>query len=126
MSITQAEPACRQVLIVEDNADVREAVARALRLGGAHVRTTPSVGEALLFMEQSPPSHILLDLALPDAGGVIVLRAARRNHRGIRVALMTGSPPEAKAVLDAQRWQPDATFHKPVHLDRILAWLGCR
>jgi DNA-binding NtrC family response regulator len=125
MSAMQAERACCEVLLVDDDQDVREAVARRLRLVGAHVRTTAMVGEALLFMEELTPTHILLDLTLPDAGGVVVLRAARRHYPGIRVALISSQGADSRDVVEAARWSPDATFRKPFRSDHVLAWLGC-
>ena len=74
------------VLLVEDDADTRDVMSRLLQSAGYPVRGTSMVGEALLLMEYHLPSHILLDLSLPDAGGVVLLAlraspAAPRTHR---------------------------------------------
>ena len=74
-------------------------------------------------LEEWEPSHVLLDLMLPDAGGIVLLRAMRRRNVPVRLALVTGAGPESPAVRDAMRWQPDAVFHKPVDFKQIEEWL---
>jgi DNA-binding response OmpR family regulator len=69
------------------------------------------------------PTHILLDLMLPDAGGIVVLKAIRRRGLRVRVALLTAAGPESPTVAEALRWKPDAVFHKPIMFPEIRAWL---
>src|SRR5687767_11432420 len=120
---TAATDLC-SVLVVEDDPDARDVLARMLRAAGCLVRTTPSVGEALLLLEEWEPSHILLDLMLPDAGGIVVLRAVRRRGLPVRVALVTAAGPDSQTVTDAQRWNPDAVFFKPLQFLKLEAWLA--
>lgn len=96
---------------------------RFLGAAGCMVRATATVGEALLLLEEWEPSHVLLDLALPDAGGVVLLRAVRRRNAPVRVALVTASGPDSGSVTAAQRWSPDAVFHKPLVFADIETWL---
>jgi DNA-binding response OmpR family regulator len=118
-----AAPDVCTVLVVEDDPDSREALTRFLGVAGCMVRATATVGEALLLLEEWEPSHVLLDLALPDAGGVVLLRAIRRRNIPVRVALVTASGPHSASVADARRWHPDAIFHKPLVFADIEAWL---
>ena len=112
-----------RLLVVEDDPDSREALARFLGTAGCMVRTSATVGEALLLLEEWEPTHVLLDLALPDAGGVVLLRAIRRRNAPVHVALVTASGPGSPSITDAQRWSPDAIFHKPLVFTDIEAWL---
>ena len=111
------------VLLVEDDADTRDVMERLLRAAGCDVRATESVGEALLLLEEWPPTHILLDLMLPDAPGVVVLRSVRRRQLPVRVALLTAAGPNSHTVAEAVRWDPDIVFHKPVTFAAVEAWL---
>jgi CheY-like chemotaxis protein len=111
------------ILLVEDDHDTRDVMSRLLRRAGCTVTAVTSVGEALVLLEEWEPSHILLDLMLPDAGGVVVLRAVRRRKMEARVALVTASGPHSAAVAEALQWDPDRVFHKPVRFDAIEAWL---
>jgi two-component system, OmpR family, response regulator len=113
-----------RVLVVEDEPDTRDVMCRLLRRADCDVRAAPSVGEALVLLEEEwLPTHVLLDLMLPDAGGVVVLRSLRRRKLPIRIALVTAAGPNSQTLLDANRWGPDAVFHKPVHFPDIEAWL---
>jgi CheY-like chemotaxis protein len=118
-----AAPDICTVLVVEDDHDSREVLSRMLSAGGCLVRATPTVGEALLLLEEWEPSHVLLDLMLPDAGGVVFLRAVRRRNMPLRVALVTGAGADSQTVRDAMRAGADAVFHKPLDFKQIEEWL---
>ena len=111
------------VLLVEDDPDTRDVMSRMLERANIPVRGTPLVGEALLLIEYHLPTHVLLDLSLPDAGGVVLLRSIRRQQLPVKIAVVTASGPDSPAVADATRWRPDAIFHKPADFAKIRAWL---
>jgi CheY-like chemotaxis protein len=119
-----AAPDLRRVLLVEDHPDTRDVMSRLLRAAGCAVQAAASAGDALLLLEESEPTHVLLDLMLPDAGGVVVLRAVRRRELPARVALLTAAGADSPALRDARQWRPDAVFHKPVVFDDVEAWLA--
>lgn len=60
----------RPILIVEDNADIRDTLREVLELDGHAVRTAEN-GEAglRLIMEIGPPCLVLLDLMMPVMDG---------------------------------------------------------
>jgi two-component system OmpR family response regulator len=118
-----AVPELCTVLLVEDDEDTREIMTRLLRHAGYEVRGTVCVGDALLELEEWLPTHILVDLMLPDAGGVVLLRAVRRRKLPVKVALVTAAGRMSDALAEASRWQPDAIFHKPLHFAEIQTWL---
>jgi DNA-binding response OmpR family regulator len=125
MAAAAAAQMLRSVLIVEDDVDSRDVMERLVRSASCDVRGTPSVGEALVFLEdeENLPTHIVLDLMLPDAGGIVVLRSVRRRQLPIRIAIVTGAGPESNVLTTALRWQPDAVFHKPIDFKQVRAWL---
>ena len=118
-----AVPDICSVLVVEDDPDSREVLSRMLSGGGCLVRAAPTVGEALLLLEEWEPSHVLLDLMLPDAGGIVLLRSMRRRKMPVRVAVVTGAGPESMVVEDAIEAGADAVFHKPLDFKQIEEWL---
>jgi DNA-binding response OmpR family regulator len=111
-------------VLVEDDADTRDVVSRMLQRAGCAVHPASSAGEALLLLEELLPTHILLDVMLPDASGIVVLGAVRRRNLPVRIALMTGAGRWSDALTDAMRWDPDAVFHKPMVWSDIERWLG--
>jgi CheY-like chemotaxis protein len=68
-----------RVLLVDDHADSRRAVAAILGGEGALVTEAGDGRSALQHLEESPPDVLLLDLRLPDVDGVDVLKTVRAN-----------------------------------------------
>ena len=63
-------PPPRPVLIVEDDADLREMMAQLLTLEGYHIDTAANGREALEYLHEAPrPDVILLDLMMPIMDG---------------------------------------------------------
>jgi DNA-binding response OmpR family regulator len=114
----------RRVLVVEDDADTRDLVTRLIRRSGCQVRAAESVREALGHLHDELPTHIVLDLMMPDIDGVVLLRAVRRHNLPVRVAVLTAAGPDSPAVAEALQWQPDALSYKPATFTDVEAWLG--
>ena len=112
-----------RTLIVEDDQDSADALARALAEHGHDVNVVGSVGKALVRLEMGlPPQVVILDLRLPDASGGLLLRRVRRDRLDIKVAVVTGVA-DAESNLDLKRFPPDALFRKPVQFRDLLGWL---
>ena len=82
----------RSVLVVEDNADVREALRWLLESEGHSVRTARSWREAIELTLQSSPDVALVDIGLPEMDGYELARHLRATPRGaaIRLVALTG------------------------------------
>jgi PAS domain S-box-containing protein len=81
----------RPVLVVEDDASVREIIRRALSQEGLKVLEAANGIEALARLEESPPSLILLDLMMPELDGFGFIEELRRRDewRKIPVVVLT-------------------------------------
>ena len=88
------------VLLVEDDPDIRDFVARALTSLGYRVREAADGREALALLALPQALDLLLsDMTMPGGiGGHELARAARRQRPGIRVLLMSGYSEQAVAV----------------------------
>lgn len=90
-----------RLLLVEDNpGDARlfaETIkeARAFQFELAH---RSSIDQALAFLAQSSPDMIVLDLGLPDAGGVDAVRNIHLAAPEVPLVVLTGLDDEASAV----------------------------
>lgn len=113
-----------KLLLVEDDPDTGDVMARAFRKAGFEVDLCVSAGAALVELEMSPrPAAAVIDLGLPDAAGEIVLWRIRRDYaRDVPVAVVTGAA-EPLSRRDLQREQPDVIFPKPVDLKALVDWL---
>ncbi len=68
----------REVLVVDDEPDAREVLARLLRECGARVTAVASTGEGLQAMRVHAPDLVVSDLAMPDGDGYAFLEEVRR------------------------------------------------
>src|SRR6266481_3060600 len=83
MSAASARP---QVLVVDDEASIVDAVATALRYEGFDVREAATGRAALAAAQDDPPDLVVLDVMLPDLDGLEVTRRLRAD--GIRVPVL--------------------------------------
>ncbi|GAB1541220.1 hypothetical protein NUACC21_38900 [Scytonema sp. NUACC21] len=65
------------ILVVDDEADMRELVAFALEQFGAAVTVAGSAAEALATLEHSVPDVLVSDIGMPDVDGYMLLRQLR-------------------------------------------------
>jgi DNA-binding NtrC family response regulator len=78
------------VLVVEDEAPLRQLVAEALEAKGFAVAQAVDGADALARLEGFAYDGLVVDLRLPDADGMDVLRAAIDRYPKIRSVVMTG------------------------------------
>ena len=77
------------VLVVDDEATVRQALERALRLEGFDVVTAADGLEALSAVAQKPPAVIVLDVTMPRLDGVSVVKRLRSDGIDIPVCMLS-------------------------------------
>jgi len=81
-----------RVLVVDDDAEVREALRVLLERYGAAVTAAGSAAEALAALERSMPDVLLSSVALPDESGYELMRmvAAREGGGALPAAALSG------------------------------------
>ncbi len=113
------------ILLVEDDASVREAVAMALEGDGHKVTTAVSGDEALARWRSSRPDLIVLDVMLPGTHGIEVCRAIRR-HDQVPIIMLTARADPIDVVLGLESGADDYVtkpFETRVLLARVKAVL---
>ncbi|MBD1936994.1 PAS domain S-box protein [Microcoleus sp. FACHB-68] len=91
LNIVEPEPSCDdrhpesatdlagiQVLVVDDDADMRELAAFTLTQSGAQVATAASAAQALTLLNQSIPDLLLCDIGMPEMDGYSLIRQIRK------------------------------------------------
>jgi two-component system OmpR family response regulator len=79
-------PARLQVLVVDDEPSIVDAVATALRYEGFEVREATTGREALAVAQEQAPDLIVLDVMLPDLDGLEITRRLRAE--GVRIPVL--------------------------------------
>lgn len=79
----------RSLLVVDDDTEIRDAIARAFRLQGYRVRTAAGGLAALEQIAADPPDAIVLDVMMPELDGVEVCRRLRGVGDHTPVLLLT-------------------------------------
>lgn len=109
------------ILLVEDNATIRHAFSILLEESGYRVRQTGTGMEALAMAAMEPPALVLMDLGLPDVGGLEVTRRLKSHPKtsDCAVIALTGRALETDqaACLAAGCV---AYLAKPVDTERLL------
>ncbi|MHA6758302.1 response regulator transcription factor [Streptacidiphilus sp. PAMC 29251] len=78
-----------QVLVVDDDRGVRQALRLALGLEGFEVRDADSGEQALKEIAAHLPAVVVLDVMMPGIGGVEVVRRLRAQGRTIPVCMLS-------------------------------------
>ena len=106
------------ILVVEDDAEVRQVATEMLESAGYAVRAVASGPRALTAVAAERPALILLDLGLPMMDGWQVLQRLQAEGDMPLVVLMTAYSHLAARALDAGAV---ATMLKPFAMDDLLS-----
>lgn len=92
-----------RVLIVEDNAEVRQLVSKAVAKDGHEIAMAPSATQAEALLAEETFSLLILDLGLPDGDGLRICRRLRANGASIPILVLTAHAtiPSKVSGLDA-------------------------
>lgn len=111
------------ILVVDDDADIRHALGLALELEGYEVAFAANGREAWDWLQAGPPPRlILLDLMMPVMNGADFLRLLRDDARlaPLPVVLVSAFGSIAAAVSEAVQGQ----LRKPLDLDDLTGLVG--
>jgi signal transduction histidine kinase/ActR/RegA family two-component response regulator len=108
-----------RILVVEDEAAVREALVEALTRHG-HVALAAADGEeALALLQRGPFEAAVVDLALAGRSGLEVAQAAKRMRAGTPVIVVTAWPGQLHAAA-VRASGVDQVLEKPVAAAQVL------
>jgi len=110
------------VLIVEDDANSRAALAEIIAAEGFTVALAADLREARIQMVRHLPDVLLTDLRLPDGSGLELFKSIMPGN-GVEVILITGHATVETAV-DALRQGATDYLVKPVNMQRLRTILS--
>ena len=103
------------ILVVEDEEILAEALEDILRSDGHQVRKAHNGREALESLALGPADLVLLDMMMPVVDGNAVLEVLRRDAPGTGVLVVTSA---SRDILHGQR--VEGFLRKPFSLDELL------
>ncbi|MCC6913479.1 MAG: response regulator [Rhodospirillaceae bacterium] len=113
-----------RILVVDDNAMVRESYTELLRHRGYDVMQAGDGEEALKVIRTSSIDLAIIDVMMPVMGGLELRQVLQDKAPGIATILVTGQPDKVEDLVDDD---PDfqtgrvAMLYKPVHPVMLLA-----
>jgi DNA-binding NtrC family response regulator len=113
-------PTSGSVLIIDDEAEIRESLQTLLEMEGYDVETAATGMQGLNRIGQRPFDLVLLDLALPDRNGMDILADAHAQDPGLSVIMITAYGTVENAVKAMQSGAANF-IQKPWDNEKLLA-----
>jgi two-component system response regulator PilR (NtrC family) len=108
----------KAVLVVDDEADIRELLVLTLSRMGVDADTASNVEEATAALKARPYDLCLTDMRLPDGDGLMVLKHIADNYGNTPVAVITAFGSTQNAV-DALKAGAFDYLPKPIKLEQL-------
>ncbi|MFZ6690620.1 sigma-54-dependent transcriptional regulator [Undibacterium sp. SXout20W] len=109
---------CPRILVVDDEAHLRELLEITLIKMGLDVDSAESIAQARSYLTKKSYSLVLTDMRLPDGSGMDLVAEVNSNYKSIPIAVITafGSANNAVVALKAGAFD---YVSKPVALDQL-------
>jgi two-component system phosphate regulon response regulator PhoB len=119
--MVEASSSERRVLVIEDEADIRDLLSYNLQSGGYAVETAENGQRGLAAFEKFTPDVILLDLMLPDVSGTEICRRirARADASQPAIIMLTAKGDEIERVVGFEIGADDYVV-KPFSVRELL------
>jgi DNA-binding response OmpR family regulator len=120
-----------EILVVDDDRDIRDSLCLLLRREGYTVRTAANGAEAMVELNRRRPDLVILDVMMStDTEGFDLALELRDQKRfgGIPIVLLTSfldkvrqEGPDAYQYILGEPWPARWLFEKPIEPSRLLA-----
>ena len=107
-----------RILLIENDEEGCSALTALLESHGYPVHCASTVAEALAQLD-SHPTHVILDLMMPDGCGLIVMQYIKATAPWTRVAILS----RWMDPLLEETVQPDLILKGKNDLERLIGWL---
>ncbi len=102
-----------RILVVDDETDVRDSIARHLRFLNYEVETAGNGQEAAAILEQMKTDIVVSDIMMPQMDGIELLRHIRKEYPMTHVIMMTGYVTQEN-ILACMRLGAQTCLFKPI------------
>jgi excisionase family DNA binding protein len=112
-------PTRPRILVVDDEASIRELLEKTLAMSDYDVDTAPDGRTALERMRLYPYDLLITDLRMPGMDGLTVIREAKRYKADLPVLVITGYSTESSAI-EAANLGVNGYLTKPFRVSQVL------
>ena len=110
---------CGHILIIDDEASLRQTLARILQRAGFEVTTAANGKEGLSLVSEHPFDLLYLDIRMPDMSGLELLKTIHAKFPELPVILFTAQPDLNSAVEALTRGATDYLL-KPLKPQTVI------
>jgi CheY-like chemotaxis protein len=109
------------VVVIDDDDDLRETFAAILEINGYRAHTAPDGEAGLALVNELEPMCVLLDFAMPGMNGAKVAAKLRANRPELVIIAITGFDEDAERLLEDAG--VDFVLTKPVSTQDLARFL---
>ncbi len=113
------EKAKQRILVVDDDAGVRDVIRSMLESAGYGVLLAENGKEAMKVLGKERADLILTDLVMPEQEGIETIKALRQNYPDVKVIAMSGAF-GGDYLRIASYLGAHATLSKPIQMEALL------
>jgi DNA-binding response OmpR family regulator len=108
------------ILVIDDNPDILDTVAFALKQAGYEVSTANNGEEGLALAHDTKPALVVLDMMMPKRSGFLVIESLRKDYEDpIKFIMMTANEGKRHESY-AELLGVDDYFHKPFAMEQLV------
>lgn len=113
-----------RVLVIEDNADLRDYLRVALESQGHEVRTADNGRSALPYLEGHQVDVVVTDIYMPEMDGIETVAMLQQRFPEVRVIAMSGKPASHVPVME--ELGAARVLKKPFTMDELFEALEAK
>jgi len=110
----------QHILVVDDEAQIRELLAVYLGRQGYEVSTAASSAETMRLVDASPIDLVVLDIGLAEEDGLRLLPTLKARRPNLRVVMLTGMGFVEELLQEASQKGADGYVSKVLPLEELL------
>lgn len=110
-----------EILIIDDDADVREVMSAALEGAGHRVREAKDGSEGLALARKHHPAVVVTDMVMPEREGGEVIRQLRKEKPEIAILAVSGAVRSALYLHIAEKLGADSVLAKPFSFEALVS-----
>jgi CheY-like chemotaxis protein len=125
--LEESAMAPKTAVIIDDEPDITTYFETLLTDNGWSVRAANDPNEGIALAQETPPDVILLDVMMPERGGLSTLIALRKDERTAKVPVVLVTGIQESLTVDFgvfldrfKKYHPDAYLQKPVNEADLL------